>query len=383
MKKIYVLVLLLICTPLLVSCKSKEYDFVKINLGYVFSISPEVIIVDTKDRLTNDAVSKLSSDLREIVTELDETYDVIDNEDGLISKINQNAGVAPVKVNDEVIMILKTAVDVSEKTKIDDNALYDISVYPVWDLWNFDTGNYQEEAEIPTQEEINAALPLVGYDKIIIDEENKTVFLKEKGMKIDLGSIVKGYACDKIKEYLLSVNYQNALINVGGNIMTMGHDYYDKYFEDSPWRVKISTPYFVYNPFDPKSQLQYFVGTFYYHDITVVSSGVYERYIVNDGKEYHHILNPKTGYPVDSGLISISIVTDDSMKADALSTAVFCMGLERGVEYINTLENVEAVFITDNKEVYITKGLEDNFIFNNEIEELGYTYKGVKNGTSN
>jgi thiamine biosynthesis lipoprotein len=113
------------------------------------------------------------------------------------------------------------------------------------------------------------------------------------------------------------------------------------------------------------------------------SSGVYERYIVNDGKEYHHILNPKTGYPVDSGLISISIVTDDSMKADALSTAVFCMGLERGVEYINTLENVEAVFITDNKEVYITKGLEDNFIFNNEIEELGYTYKGVKNGTSN
>lgn len=375
MKKLLAILLLFIFTPILISCKEDVYSFQKISLLPSFSILPEVTIVDKEKRLKD--IDHLRVGMNEIVRDLDDTFNVISKNESLINQINRNAGIAPVKVTEEVIMVIKTAIEVSENTKIDNNSLYDITIFPVWELWKFDSQYNKIDAEIPSQEEIVQALPLVGYDKIEIDEEKQTVYLTEKGMKIDLGSIVKGYACDKIKEYLLSQGYKNALINVGGNIMTMGYDYYD----DRPWRIRIATPFYSYDPFNPKSKNQYYVGTLYYEDITVVSSGVYERYITNNGKSYHHILNPLTGYPVDSGLISISIITDNSMIADALSTAVFCMGLEKGASYIEGLDNVEAVFITDQKEVYNTSGLD--FTFNQELEELGYSYKGVINGTSN
>lgn len=380
MKKIIALLLIIILAPLLSSCtqdKKDKYTFEQMLFGPTFSVFPQVTIVDTKARIKELRESgEVKASIKQILDELDATYDVIDNDNSLISQINQKAGISPVTVTDEVINIIKTSISASESTKVNDVALYDITILPVWELWNFDSQYNKEEAVIPTQEDINNALPLINYQNIIIDEDNKTVFLSKEGMKIDLGSIVKGYACDKIKAYLLSKGYKNAIINVGGNIMTFGYDYYD----DREWLVKISTPFAnsLPNPYT-----QYYLGHMYYNDVTVVTSGTYERFITSQGIRYHHILNPKTGYPVNNGLVSVSIITNNSMQADAYSTSVFCMGLEEGVRFVEGLEDVEAVFVTDDKEIYITSGLEGKFNFNTELESVGYTYKGVKNGTSN
>lgn len=379
MKNKLILILLVLISTILVGCQGKDnYNYKKYYLNPAFSINPEVTIVDKESKL-KEYDNNIREEMSKITDDLDSTFNIF--EDGsatsVISEINEKAGKSPVKVNKEVIEVIKTAIEVIKSSFQDEKALYDITILPIWELWGFEEKKYGKPGEIPSPDEIQAKLDLVDYNKIEINENEMTVFLEQEGMKLDLGSIVKGYAADKLKTYLLSVGFENAIINVGGNILTMGYNYYN----DAKWTVKVTTPYLTI--LDPDYNDCYFVGTLYYNDITAVTSGVYERYIINDGKEYHHILDPTTGYPIDSGLISTTILTDKSIMADALSTAVFSLGLEKGIKYVEELDNVDAIFITDNYEVYITSGLKDNFIFNTNLEEKGYTYKGVNNGISN
>lgn len=168
---------------------------------------------------------------------------------------------------------------------------------------------------------------------------------------MDLGAIAKGYAADEVAAILKKHGVKHAIINLGGNVLAIGGN-----VNGEPFKIGVQ------NPLNPRGD---YMGILNIEDKTVVTSGIYEKYLEKDGKRYHHILEPKTGYPADNSIVGISIITDKSIDGDGLSTSVFLLGLDKGMELIESLDNVEAIFITTDKKVYISKGLKDNFILTN------------------
>ncbi|MFA6890276.1 MAG: FAD:protein FMN transferase [Bacilli bacterium] len=388
MKRYFLILLLGLSAILLSGCNKKTDDYLvkTMYLDAAFSITPSVRVVGLASDLLK--LESLRDELSAITNDLDDVFNPAKT-DSAIAAINAQAGIAPVVVSDEVLLVIEEALAVSIQSQVEGVALYDVSILPVWEKWLFNLKYYSlfndNRETIPTSQTIEEALPLVDYEKIIVNSEDKTVFLMEVGMKIDLGSIVKGYACDQLKTYLLSIGLTRAIIDVGGNIMTMGYNFYNG--DNHEWPIKIQTPYvniYQSNYNETLYNETKFIGTYYDSDITVVSSGVYERYIkTEEGMDYHHILDPRTGYPMQSGLISVTILTQISMIADAYSTASFSLGLSAGMRLVEEQPNMQAVFITDQKEIYISSGLEGRFVFNDQITSLGYTYKGVYNETGN
>ena len=216
----------------------------------------------------------------------------------------------------------------------------DISVYPIVRAWGFTTGSYQ----VPDEAEIQALLPLVDYRKIQYDAATGTVTLPE-GMEIDLGSVAKGYAGQLAAQMLRNSGVESALLNLGGNVQTVGAKP-----DGSPWQIGIK---------DPQGEDAMMVLSV--EDQAVVTSGGYERYFEQDGQTYWHIMDPSTGHPADSGLISVTIVGDEGVVCDGLSTALFVMGLEKAADLWAQSGDFEAVFVTASGEVYITEGLRDRF----------------------
>ena len=220
------------------------------------------------------------------------------------------------------------------------NGALDLSVYPIVRAWGFTTGSYQ----VPDEAEIQALLPLVDYRKIQYDAATGTVTLPE-GMEIDLGSVAKGYAGQLVAQMLRDNGVESALLNLGGNVQTVGAKP-----DGSPWQIGIK---------DPQGEDAMMVLSV--EDQAVVTSGGYERYFEQDGQTYWHIMDPSTGHPADSGLISVTIVGDEGVVCDGLSTALFVMGLEKAADLWAQSGDFEAVFVTASGEVYITEGLRDRF----------------------
>ena len=216
----------------------------------------------------------------------------------------------------------------------------DISVYPIVRAWGFTTGGYQ----VPDEETIQSLLPLVDYTQIQYDAATGVVALPE-GMEIDLGSVAKGYAGQLAAQMLREHGVQSALLNLGGNVQTVGAKP-----DGSPWQIGIK---------DPQGEDAMMVLSV--EDQAVVTSGGYERYFEQDGQTYWHIMDPSTGHPADSGLISVTIVGDEGVVCDGLSTALFVMGLEKAADLWAQSGDFEAVFVTASGEVYITEGLQDRF----------------------
>lgn len=232
--------------------------------------------------------------------------------------------------------LMEQALEICRRT---DGAL-DLSIYPIVRAWGFTTGSYQ----VPDEAEIQALLPLVDYRKIQYDAATGTVTLPE-GMEIDLGSVAKGYAGQLAAQMLREHGVQSALLNLGGNVQTVGAKP-----DGSPWQIGIK---------DPQGEDAMMVLSV--EDQAVVTSGGYERYFEQDGKTYWHIMDPSTGHPADSGLISVTIVGDEGVVCDGLSTALFVMGLEKAADLWAQSGDFEAVFVTASGEVYITEGLRDRF----------------------
>lgn len=232
--------------------------------------------------------------------------------------------------------LMEQALEICRRT---DGAL-DLSIYPIVRAWGFTTGSYQ----VPDEAEIQALLPLVDYRKIQYDAADGDVTLPE-GMKIDLGSVAKGYAGQLVAQMLREHGVQSALLNLGGNVQTVGAKP-----DGSPWQIGIK---------DPQGEDAMMVLSV--EDQAVVTSGGYERYFEQDGQTYWHIMDPSTGHPADSGLISVTIVGDEGVVCDGLSTALFVMGLEKAADLWAQSGDFEAVFVTASGEVYITKGLRDRF----------------------
>lgn len=243
-----------------------------------------------------------------------------------------HAGGQPVTVSDDTIALLETALRASE---LSDGA-FDVTIAPVTALWDFTSG----EAVLPDDADIQAALPLVDYTQIKV--EGNTVTLPA-GMMIDLGGIAKGYIADELAAFLREQGVTSADLNLGGNVITIGRKP-----DGTAWRIGVQ------NPHGSRDESILILNLV---DATVVTSGNYERYFELDGVRYHHILDPKTGYPVSNGLASVSIITQSSMYADALSTACYVLGLEEGMALIEELEDVEAIFITEDLEVHYSSGV--------------------------
>lgn len=222
-----------------------------------------------------------------------------------INLINRNAGINPVKVNDETFQILKRAQGYSEKF----NGLFDVTIGAISDRWGFSDNN-RKEITVPSDSEITALLPLVNYKMLILNDHDTTAFLQKKGMEIDLGGIAKGYAIDRGVAVLKQNGIQQFFLNAGGDIYTSG-----KKDGIQKWRVGIKDP----------RHLDSLIATFKLSDYAVATSGDYERFVIIDGKRYHHILDPRSGFP-STKCQSVSILAPTAEEADAIATYVFVLG---------------------------------------------------------
>lgn len=285
------------------------------------------------DTLLNDAVNR--------VLDIDDLMSAF-KPDSDISKLNRNAGQAVTILSHETLALLCMAKKFSE---LSDGA-FDITVRPLIELW----GIGKKTNFIPAQNEIDQVTKLVNYQDIAIDEKKSTAYLKQSGQAVDLGGIAKGYAADEVKRILIEGGVTSALINLGGNVLTIGLRP-----DKTNWRIGIQ------NPMLPTGQ---YLGMLSIANQTIVTSGSNERFFIKDGVRYHHILDPRTGKPAGSGLLSVTAVCDSSVKADALTTTLFVLGMERGIELLKVL-NADALFVTEDYNVFVTEGLRCHFAMTN------------------
>lgn len=263
-----------------------------------------------------------------------------------INQVNAAAGDHRVHISEDTWIVLEKGLEYAELTA----GSFDLSIGPLVKLWGIGT----EDARVPSKEEIQAKLPYVNYRQIQLFPEKREVFLEDRNMLLDVGGIAKGYAADVTRQIFMEFGINHAYISIGGNVLVVGEKP-----DRTPWKIGIQ------NPFKPRGAYMAVIEVI---DKTVVTSGDYERYFIKDGVTYHHILDPSTGYPACNGLKSVSIITDKSLDADALSTGMFVLGIERGLKLLEEIDGVEGIFITDDKKVYITSGLKDKLkITSNEF----------------
>lgn len=237
-------------------------------------------------------------------------------------------------ISEDLAALLSEGLDI---TKESDGA-FDIAIAPLTSLWDFTA----EDPRVPDDAAIQKALPLCSSDGVTIDGQDIT--LPSDDIQFDVGAIAKGYIADRLKDFLMKKGVKSAIINLGGNVLCIGSKP-----DGTPFKIGIQ------KPFADRNETEAVM------DITgksVVSSGIYERCFKQDGKLYHHILNPQTGYPYDNGLISVTIISDQSVDGDALSTTCFALGLEDGLKFAEK-KGVQAVFITEDYELHYTDGFRD------------------------
>ena len=254
-----------------------------------------------------------------------------------VYKINHSNG-SPVTVDNETIYLLEKAIFYAKLT----NGAIDPTILPLSDLWDFG-----ENDRVPYKDNIIEALSHVGYENIIIDKENSSVTLTDKNSGIDLGFIAKGYIADKMKEFLLSEGITSAIINLGGNVLTIGTKP-----DGTNYTLGIQAPFDM--SFESSSL------TVKVQDKSLVTSGVYERYFYQEDVLYHHILSTETGYPINNGLWSVTILSDSSMEGDAYSTICMCLGLDDALTLIETTDGIEAMFITEDMEIIYSNNFPRN-----------------------
>jgi len=268
--------------------------------------------------------------------ELCRKYDVLfskTDENSDIYKIN-TAGGAAIEVSEDTITLIKKGLYYCDLS----NGLFDITIGSVSNIWDFKA----ETPAVPAPDVIAAAASHVNYKDVII--EGNTVRLADPGAAIDVGAIAKGYIADRIKEYLEKNGVKHAIIDLGGNILALGTK-----TDGSKYNIGIQ------KPFDETGTP---ITSVKIADQTVVTTGIYQRYFEIDGKRYHHILDSATGQPCENNLYSVTIITDSSLTGDALSTVCYLMGYERGMKLVNQLDNVDAVFITNDNKLHYS----DNFL---------------------
>lgn len=332
MKKVFLLMIFI--SILCIGCQKKDYKKYSMNT-YAMGTYINIDIFSQND-VDSNLFEKIKSTIKDLDKKLSINNDNIESE---VDKINKNAGKKFQTVSKDTFYLIKEGKEVSKKT----NNKLNIAIGPIVKLWNIGF----EKANVPLDKDIKKSLVNINVDDILLDEKTYSIKLKNSKMMIDLGAIAKGYVADKVKDIIIDKGYKHAILNIGGNILCVGEKY-----NSNPYTIGIR---------DGNKSNEDYIGTIDVSDKSVVTSGIYERNFKKDGKLYHHILDSKTGYPVENNLLEVSIITDKSTKADALSTAVFSMGLEDGLKYINHQDGIEAILVTNKNEIYLSDNIKEKF----------------------
>jgi len=292
----------------------------------------EFTLIDENENNANETFEIAIQEIKRIETLLTTFSDT-----SITYKINENAGVTPVLVDDEVFQLIKRCQFISKITQ----GAFDIS-YGSLDkrFWNFDLNM----TSLPDPKVAKKAVELINYENIILDETHKTVFLKNKGMRIGFGGIGKGYAAEMAKKKLIENNVLNGIVNASGDLTAWG-------FQENgeAWTIGVADP----------NQRKSIFSTFKITNKAVATSGNYEKFITINNKRYSHTIDPKTGYPI-SGIKSVTILAENAEIADALATPVTVMGIEVGMNFINQLKTIGCIIIDDNDKSYFSNNITIN-----------------------
>jgi len=296
-------------------------------LGSPYEIT--VVVKDsTEGKIFADMSVKELKRIEQLISEWIPTSD--------ISLVNQQAGKQPVKVHAEVFELLQRSVKFSKLT----DGAFDVTWAGMDRIWKFD-GSMKE---MPSEERIRSSVQNVGYQNLILNEKDTTVFLQKQGMKIGTGGIGQGYIADRIKQLLLASGNASGLVNISGDITSWG-----KQPDGKPWTVAII------NPVNKEKVFAFFP----LEETAIETSGNYEKFVVFNGIRYAHIIDPRTGYPAQ-GVVSVSVFAKHTEIADALATGVFVLGVDVGLNLINQLEGIECIIIDVQGKIHMSKGIEVN-----------------------
>jgi thiamine biosynthesis lipoprotein len=293
----------------------------------------EITLVGEDEEAANKATLQSFQEIKRIEHLMSPWIDSSD-----VTRINQSAGKEWVKVSQETLRVIKKAREISELSE----GGFDITVGPLTQLWRV----AREKGIPPSADELKRKLDLVNFRNVMIDQEEK-VFLKKRGMSIDLGGIAKGYAVDRAFEVLRTLGYKNLIVNAGGDLRVGGSKL------DQPWSIGIQ---------DPRSS-EKIMATVTISDSAIATSGDYEKFFIYQGKRYHHIFNPKDGLPSD-GCQSVTIICKEGMVADALATAVFVLGPEKGYVLCQKLKGVDCLIVDKEGKIILAPGLKSRISFN-------------------
>ena len=256
--------------------------------------------------------------------------------------VNHNAGIKAVKVHPDLFDLIK----IGKLHSCALNSFLNIAIGPIVQTWRIGFN----DVKVPTKQEIDSLLEITDPNQIILNEEEQSVYLAKKGMAINLGAVAKGYIADLMIEYLKKRGVDAGLINLGGNVLTFGDA---KHNPDLMWRIGIQ------NPVEPRGNHLFTIGI---KNQSVVTSGIYERNYTENGKTYHHILNPKTGYPVETNVAGLSIISTASVDGEIWTTRLFGKNVEDIMDEIDSLPDIEGVVVTIEGKIYYTSGVLDKII---------------------
>lgn len=349
--KIKIQYILIICIFLCTGCGEGTSGDVKVSLEEKIQ---EDIPSATKDFFAMDTymeVTAYGEQAEEAVSQAQVRVEELDRmlstglEDSELSLLNSNAKET---LSEEAFYLLTRSMDI---WKLTDGA-FNPAIYPLMEIWGFTTGEYQ----VPEEKTIKKQLANTDPENINLYEDTRKVEFAKEGMKIDFGGIAKGYTSAQIMDIFREYNIESGMVSLGGNVQVLGSK-----TDGSFWRVAIRNP----------DSEETYLGVLETKDRAVITSGGYERYFEQDGKIYHHILDPKTGYPAESGLKSVTIVSGDGVLADGLSTALFVMGPEQAKEFwIRSEVDFDVILWTEEGKLYVSEGIEDSFDTDYDMEVI-------------
>ncbi len=333
---IYSLLLIACCLSLLFSCTKQDQMYKESRV--LMDTYCTITVVSTSEEKAKEAIDAGFAEIQKLDKFLNNF-----EEDSEISAVSREAGIKPVHVSKETMDLMQKTIGISRIT----NGAFDPTITPVLKLWKF--SGRPADPSMPPADAIKSALKLVGYKKIKINSNSSSIYLEDKGMELDLGGIAKGYAADKAVAAIKARGIKAALVALAGDIRGYGLS-----TSGNAWKVGIQDP----RPENANSEKPWedIFASVHLKDSAISTAGDYQRFFIKDGKRYHHIIDPATGYPSDSGLISVSVIAPEGYMADGIDTAILILGAEKGMKLLESM-GLDGVLVYADKKILITKNL--------------------------
>lgn len=293
-------------------------------------------------QIQHSHASKLLSLAHEMLIDYEKRFSA-NHSDSQLMQVNLAAGEKAVQVDSDLFELIQYG----KKYSIDESTTLNIAIGPLIKLWRIGF----KDAQVPTDKEIKARLQLVNPNNIILDSQNNAVFLREKGMEIDLGALAKGYFADKVKAFLIQQGVQHGIVDLGGNVLLIGQHPTNK---DGNWRVGIQ---------DPFKSRHNILGIVSSADNSIVTSGIYERTLTINGEDFHHIFDSKTGYPIKNDIASITILSNESIMGELYTSLYYQYSSSETLELLEDVSEVEGIIVTKSGEILLSSKMGNKFTY--------------------